>query len=627
MEMAVGITKANLFRIKLKMKMANTIRTCIIGTLLSMSFALHAQSITFSTPGGFYEQTLHLALSCDNQEAIIHYTTNGNLPTGNDAAYDSPLLLDEQMYSKSSIYTILNCPEDEFYLPHSVPKCIVIRAAAFDAGGNRIGEVSTNSYFIRSIGCDTHGLPAVSICADSLDLFDYERGILVPGATFNPSQPGATGNYYQTGREWERLTNFEFYEQDNTGINQVAGLRTHGGNGRKLQQKSLKLYARDEYGKKRFDYPFFENLPLDSFKHLVLKPFCATWFIAGANNHISNQIATPLNLETLASRPVALFLNGEYWGIYFLQEKPDEHYLEDHCHVDKDDVNLIEGWRGDCEAGSNHNFMALYDFIANHDLSDSSDYAFVAGQIDIGNFIDYQIVEIFTANLDWPANNMRCWQEGNGPWRWIFFDGDICLIQKEFDAFANATYDGPGGYPSNALSTLFLRKLLQNETFKLNFINRFNQLMHGPFAYETTKPFLDEALETLRGEIPNQVARFGFPDNLQNWKNHMAGINTFLELRANFVAEQLHEHFLSDNCSLIDALFPMPAQSEIHIQTLFDNTASTPIQIFDLTGNLQYCQHHVFGKGQSETVLPLHLPSGVYILRIGGKTKKFVVVN
>ena len=595
--------------------------------LLCLAYA-NAQEVTYSTPGGFYDNPFELTLSCNQQDKVIHYTTNGNIPTKNDPVFHTPLPLGRNLCSHSNIYTIPDCPDDMFYLPDSVQKCIVIRAAAFNAQGQRVSPVATNSYFIKSLGCDTHGLPAVSFCADSLDLFDYGRGIFVPGATFDPAEPQESGNYYQTGREWERLMNFEFYDSVSTGFNQQAGMRTHGGNGRKLQQKSLKLYARDEYGKKRFDYPFFENLSLDSFKHLVLKPFCATWFIAGANNHISNQIAAPLNLETLASRPVALFLNGEYWGIYFLQEKPDENYLEDHCHVDKDDVNLIESWRGDCEAGSNDNFMALYDFIANHDLSDSANYAFVASQIDMENFIDYQIVEIFTANLDWPANNMRCWQEGNGPWRWIFFDGDICLIQKEFDAFANATYDGPGGYPSNALSTLFLRKLLQNETFKLDFIRRFNQLLQGPFAYETTKPFLDEALETLRGEIPNQVARFGFPDDLQNWERHIGGINTFLELRANFVTEQLREHFLSDDFSLsIDALFPFPAQSEIHFQTHFDHTASTPIQIFDLQGRLQLSLNHVFGKGQSETVVPLQLPSGVYILRIGEKTKKFVVIH
>jgi hypothetical protein len=601
----------------------------LLTTILLLCLAsAKAQEVTFSINGGFYEEPFELTLSCDQHGKVIHYTTNGNTPTANDPIYQEPLLLDESLYSRSDIYTIHNCPDELWFQPESVKKCIVIRAAVFDEAGNRIGKVATNTYLIKSIGCDAHGLPAVSICADSLDLYDYDRGIFVPGASFDPSNPGETGNYYLTGREWERPVNFEFYELDNTGVNQKAGLRTHGGNGRKLQQKCVKIYARNEYGKKRFKHQFFETIPDSSFKHLILKPFTSSWTYSGINDYISNQIAARLNLETVASRPVVLYLNGEYWGIYYIHEKPDERYLEDHCHVDIDEVNLIEDWHGTCEAGNNTNFLELYDFIANNDLTDPEAYAYVESRMDISNFIDYQIFEIFTANLDWPANNMRCWQEGDGPWRWIFFDGDIGLIQKEFDAFANATYDGPNGYPASSRSTLFLRKLLENESFKVNFINRFNQLLHSAFAYETTKPLKDKAFETLEGEIPNQVDRFHNPESKHLWEQHIDGIDAFLSLRGKYVSEQMHDHYLSDDYNItIDALSPLPAQSEIRIQTHFDKTALTTIQIIDLNGRVRWSMEQTFGVGEFEIVVPIHLPSGIYILRVGDVTRKFVVIN
>jgi hypothetical protein len=601
----------------------------LLTTILLLCLAsAKAQEVTFSINGGFYEEPFELTLSCDQHGKVIHYTTNGNTPTANDPIYQEPLLLDESLYSRSDIYTIHNCPDELWFQPESVKKCIVIRAAVFDEAGNRIGKVATNTYLIKSIGCDAHGLPAVSICADSLDLYDYDRGIFVPGASFDPSNPGETGNYYLTGREWERPVNFEFYELDNTGVNQKAGLRTHGGNGRKLQQKCVKIYARNEYGKKRFKHQFFETIPDSSFKHLILKPFTSSWTYSGINDYISNQIAARLNLETVASRPVVLYLNGEYWGIYYIHEKPDERYLEDHCHVDIDEVNLIEDWHGTCEAGNNTNFLELYDFIANNDLTDPEAYAYVESRMDISNFIDYQIFEIFTANLDWPANNMRCWQEGDGPWRWIFFDGDIGLIQKEFDAFANATYDGPNGYPASSRSTLFLRKLLENESFKVNFINRFNQLLHSAFAYETTKPLKDKAFETLKGEIPNQVDRFHNPESIHLWEQHIDGIDAFLSLRGKYVSEQMHDHYLSDDYNItIDALSPLPAQSEIRIQTHFDKTALTTIQIIDLNGRVRWSMEQTFGVGEFEIVVPIHLPSGIYILRVGDVTRKFVVIN
>jgi hypothetical protein len=596
--------------------------------LLLCLASAEAQEVTFSTPGGFYGNPFELTLSCTHQDKVIHFTTNGNTPTADDPVYQEPLLLDERLYSRSDIYTIPNCPAELWYLPDSVKKCIVIRAAAFDADGNRVGKTTTQSYFIKSIGCDTHGLPVVSINADSLDLFDYERGIFVPGASFDPENPDETGNYYQTGREWERPMNFEFYETDNTGVNQQAGIRTHGGNGRKLHQKCMKIYARDEYGKKRFKHPFFETIADSSFKHLILKPFTSSWTQSGINDHVSNQIAARLNLETVASRPVSLYLNGEYWGIYYIHEKPDERYLEGHFQVDIDDINLIESWRGECEAGSNESFLELYDFIANNDLSDSVAFQEVARRMDIDNFIDYQIFEIFSANLDWPANNMRCWQVGDSKWRWIFFDGDIGLIKKEYDAFANATYDGPASYPSNSRATLFLRKLLQNESFKVAFINRFNQLLHTAFAYENTKGFKEAAFETLKGEIPNQVARFHNPDSLQLWEEHMEGIDAFLSLREHFVLEQMYEYYLADDFRLtIDALYPTPAQDVIRIRTNLDKTAMTHVQIFDIEGRLRYSKEWAFGVGESELAIPIWLPSGTYVLRVGDTTQKFIVIN
>ena len=608
----------------------NRIRPLLNAVLLLCLVSARAQEVVFSTPGGFYDKAFKLTLSCDQHDKVIHYTTNGNTPTADDPVYHEPLLIDKDLFSRSNIYTIQNCPDELWFQfqPESVQKCIVIRAAAFNESGDRISETETNTYLIKSLGCNTHGLPVVSICADSLDLFDYERGIFVPGAAFDPSNPGRTGNYYFSGREWERKINFEFIELNNTGVNQQAGLRTHGGNGRKLPQKSMKIYARDEYGKKRFKHRFFESIADSSFKHLVFKPFTASWFIAGANDHVSNQIAAQLNLETLASRPVALYLNGEYWGIYYIHEKPDERYLEDHCHANIAAINLIENWYGKCEAGNNDSFLELFDYIANSDLADPEAYTYVTCHIDIDNFIDYQIFEIFTANLDWPANNMSCWQESDGPWRWIFFDGDICLIQKTFDAFDNATYDGPNGYPASRASTLFLRKLLENESFKVKFLNRFDQLLHSAFAYETTKVFNDQALETLKGEIPNQVARFNIPNSLSDWESHMAGIDAFLAERKNFVLEQIQNHYLSSDFNLtIDALYPSPAQNEIHIRTNFDKTAQTALQVFDLTGRLRYCKNLVFGSEESEFTLPIHLPSGVYVLRIGEETKKFIVIN
>jgi hypothetical protein len=190
-----------------------------------------------------------------------------------------------------------------------------------------------------------------------------------------------------------------------------------------------------------------------------------------------------------------------------------------------------------------------------------------------------------------------------------------------------ATFTGEY-WSTSEWATLVFRKLLENESFKVAFLNRFNQLLHSAFAYETTKPLKDKAFEKLEGEIPNQVARFHNPDSLQLWEQHMDGIDAFLSLRERYVVAQMQERFFADDYSYsIDGLFPTPAQNEIHIQTNFDKTALTYVQIIDLKGRVHMSLEHTFGAGQYELILPIHLPSGIYTLRIGETTRKFVVIN
>ena len=88
---------------------------------------------------------------------------------------------------------------------------------------------------------------------------------------------------------------------------------------------------------------------------------------------------------------------------------------------------------------------------------------------------------------------------------------------------------------------MFLRKLLENETFKVAFVNRFNQLMLTALAYESTREANDKALSALQGEMPNQVARFGNPVSQELWEGHMGAIDEFLLRRADYVWGQLNE--------------------------------------------------------------------------------------
>lgn len=600
-------------------------------------------TVVFSATGGFYDEVFALQLSNANPQNHIRYTVNGNRPMAQSTLYEDYIVLDESSYSKSDIYTIQISPDNLVYVPDSIQHCIVIRAAAFDENDSCVSAVTTNSYFIRALGCDTHGLPAVSLCADSLDLFDYERGIMVPGVFFDSLNPQQSGNYYQKGIEWERLVNMEYRDYtNNDGINQPCGLRAHGNRARRQPQKGLKIYAREEYGKKRFKYSFFEDCPYNSFKHLVLKSFSTLYPNTSIQDYICGQTALDMGLEAGQSRPVVLFLNGEYWGIYFLQEKMDERFLEDHFNIDIEHCNIVGNWNGLVEhggpinvQGNNVEFAELMDWLDTTDLSQEQNYQRLGSLIDIDNFMDYIIFETFVANNDWPSNNMRCWKMDGGRWRWIFFDGDAAFNSYgvdqygnpiPLDVFGNATYTGSAGWPSSEKATRLFRKSLENEGFVSRFDDKIWEKCREVLNYENMSWYYSHIKELLSPEIETQSFRFGNPEYFGFWSWACTLTDDFLINREETYAQEWSRFMDVDENMVIRSLFcyPNPFSDKIHIIVNAERKESKEIAIYDMMGRKVFATTCGDCEESNEIILHPALPAGVYVMRVGAYSTKIV---
>lgn len=593
-----------------------------IGILLMASFVARAQyadTIMFSACGGFYDDVFSLELTCGNPQNHICYTTDGCDPTPQSPRYTGPLVLDERMYSKTDIYKIPNCTEDQFFVPDHIDHCIVIRAAVFDDDGQCVSETRTNSYFISALGCDLHGLPAVSLCVDTADLFDYNKGIFVPGVHFDPENPRWTGNYFEHGKAWEREANFEFYEYDNSGVNQRCGVRTHGGNGRRFHQKTLKVYAREKYGRKHFKHNFFPNIALGKFKVLVLRPFLSG--NGGCEDYICNKLAQQLDLDFMADRPSIVFINGEYWGIYYVKERPDEHYVEGHYGIDPDSVNIQRNWWGRVENGNSDNYKALQQWTKNADLTDPEQYAQLGELIDIDNFIDFYLLELFVANFDWPANNVRFWQSGDRKFRWMFFDGDSGFEFLDYDIFARATCVDDENYQ---VSSFFFRTLLESPLFQRQFADRFNQLIISVFSYDQTKPILDSIYQLLEPEAHRQFERFDppesfYPSTYEVWsEKHM-------EITNHFLRERPQHNFLSMKTPDVHAIHcHCDTQGNVVLQVEAGSFGSDEVDVFNLRGTLAYSQACMLACGENVLLLHADIPTGVYLLKIGDVAIKMI---
>lgn len=586
------------------------------------------EKVVFSATGGFYPHSFYLSLGCYYPNHHVRYTTDGNTPNAHSTRYETPLFLDERQFSNADIHSIPIAPEDLMFYPDTVLHAIVIRAAVFD-NDSCISDIVTNTYLIQDLGCDHHGLAALSICADSLSLFDYDTGIFIPGKHWDPEDPEYTGNYYQKGRAWEREANVEFYEpDDNSGINQICGLRTHGNRARRQPSKGMKIYAREEYGKKRFKHPFFDTTPLKSFKHLVIKPFSTLWPKAGTQDYITNCLAMKLGMEAPNSRPVVVYLNGEYWGIYFLQEKMDDHYLEDHFQINPDSCNIMGNWKGAVENGDNANFNEMMQWLEDADLSTAQNYGYLNSLVDVENFIDYQILETFIANYDWPANNMRCWQTNDSRWRWIFYDGDATLTHEQFDVIENATYTGHDTWPSSIQATLLFRRLLENNDFKTRFTQRAHALCESLLTYEQIVPYLNYVVEALRPEIENHRQRFGYPESVSSWEWSNTIVDDFLKQRPDSFLSIIDNNPIfkvSNHPTNTDdfACYPNPSDNEVYIKMLDEKSRPLDITISDVLGRVYYHENHYFAPNE---ILEIgsRLNPGLYIIKVGTSYHRFL---
>lgn len=595
-------------------------RLWLIWSLFFAVILAQAQNDTvlFSAQGGFYDNVFALRLSNTNPQYHIRYTTNGNSPTAQSPRYEGAMTLNASMFSKSNIYTINNTIPSQFYLPNDVKRGIVIRAAVFDENDSCVSLIVSNSYFIRSLGCDLHGLPVLSIMADSLSLFDYETGNFVPGINYDPADSTHTGNYKMRGDEWERQINMEFYEPDNTGINQLCGMRTHGNASRWFQQKGMKLFAREEYGKKHFLFRFFKDSPIVKYKNFCLHPYrCSNWLQMGGTDYLSQKVAGKLNIDALSVRQIVLFINGEYWGIYTMEESADEHYLKEHYNADLDSIAIIKYW-GLPNYGDINEWRSFYSFMSHADLTQPEDSAYAYEHMDVPSFIDYILLETFTANLDWVNNNVKIGQLAPGkPFRMMFYDGDGCFSRVDYQALDHALQQEG--------NSMVMNRFLENKGFRFQFCKRYNELSQTYFGYDFMKSVLDEYRQLVEGEVEDQYNRFHFPWSMNRWFTDMEKADEFMRQRHEYFREEIKDYLsVWESTSVAVSCYPNPFTDEIRLRYQSNNFKGEEVAIYDVMGRKVFSGTCSGNDNGNEIIFKPNLPAGVYVLKVGSYAQRIV---
>jgi|GEM_PF-116738 len=442
----------------------------------------------FSKNAGLYNLTfpdsLTIEIFAPNPGDVVRFTLNGNTPADTSMLYTQAI---------------------------GITKTTVLKARLF-AGGKLPGKVVTATYIINK----STNLPVVSITTDSANLWDYETGIYVKGPDAANNFPYYGANFW---RDVEIQVCFEYFGTAGERLLiQDAGMKIHGGWSRAFNQRSLRLIARGSFGKSKFDYPFFPDKNIGNFDKLILRN--AGNDFQGAHLRdglIHKMVQGKTQMATQDYQPVVVYLNGEYWGIQNLREKIDTDYLFENFALDDQNINLLEN-KHEVIEGDKQDFIDLHEFIMNHDLSIHENYETVCQQLDIPGLIDYFAVQLFIINTDWPQNNTKYWKHVNSKWQYIFMDADnamnfISSLQyHDIDSYQRILEN-----PTSDHSHIFIR-LLENEDFKICYINRTADLMNSIFKPANSIAFIDTIKDSLIGEMAYHKARWG--GSVSIWESH-----------------------------------------------------------------------------------------------------------
>ncbi len=473
----------------------------------------------FSLNAGQYDGAQLVELTTYDSNDQIHYTTDSKTPDQNSPVYGQAFNLD---------------------------KTTVIRAIAY-----RDGYLPSNAVCSTYLIDEDINLPIVSIVTDPKNLFDEQTGIYAKGPGWTSTFPHKGANFW---KDWERPAHVELLETDGTvGFSQDFGLRIYGQYSRGNDQKSFALIARNIYGKNSFDYPIFPDLPYTSYKSFIVRNSAQDANMSRIRTALQLSLAAETsNVDYQASRQGIVFINGEFWGVYDIMEKITEHFIAQHHNVDPERVDMLEG-NGAVMNGSNKEYKALIEYVKTHDLSVQENYDYVASKVDIDNYMDWVILEMYSVNSD--LGNVRFWKPRTpeGKWRWILYDLDWGFFhanqdsskayQDTFTEFLNPEGNGVGNSFDNSL----IRGLLQNEAFRQKFIERF--VYHTKVTFETQHVLqrIDELVANIEPYMQRDKDKW---DNgtVARWKSvQVELLKTFAKIRPDMNLFYLQQYFnLSD---------------------------------------------------------------------------------
>jgi hypothetical protein len=433
------------------------------------------------------------------ENQTIRYALNGEEPTDSSDIFPDALPVDSSM-----IIRLKSFPLDTNYLP---------------------SRIATYTYLFDEEG----DLPTIIITAPYAYLWSDTSGVLYEGYEGDSINPPKESNLW---KGLESPANITYLKGNTVEFNNDIGFSIHGVGCRVPSQKAYDINYRYRYGENSLNYQLYSEKSIFEFSKFTLRNSSQDWGDSFLRDPLASLLAVGLNIERQAFKPVRVYINNYYWGLFFLQEKSNEHFIEMNYKIDNNEVDIFN-ILGEPTNGSSKDYVEAWNAIAQSDLTNDSTFLCLTKDFDLGSFIDYFILEMYAENQDWLRNNVKIWRDGKKKTKWRFigcdFDNSLSLsTDTSVNMFACMTYPVQTLWFNDTTYTLLFRKMISNEQYRNRFLNRFADLMNTSLGKKRALFLLDSLVSLINNEVPRQRERWG---NFQDWDSCLNKIRFFINVK------------------------------------------------------------------------------------------------
>jgi hypothetical protein len=454
---------------------------------------------SFSLPSGFYITNTELVISNILHGDVVRYTTDGSCPDENSAIYVEPIALTENTVVRAKTYGDA--------LPSKETSC---------------------SYFIEI----NKQLPVVSLIINPDFLWSDSIGI------FNDFE-------IEKRTEWERSSKIQYFDNSTLKFETNNEIRLFGATAYELPQKSFAVFTNN-----KIQYQIFDGKEISVFDSFVMRSSSDDWHkTMFRDGFIHTIVHEKLNIDYQAYQPTVLYINGEYFGIFNLREKYNEDYLENNHEINKDSIDMLRlsywGLYVEVLAGTDDKYFEMLDYLNTNDMTNDIVFAGVGEYLNIENYTNYIITQIFIGNISY-KHNIKAWRVNNiiDGFKWLLYDTDRGYLNSRKQVFLMIYNSDP-----------VLKKLLENINYRNHFLQQTCSHINATFRKSYIDGLIDSLQSNIEQEMPLHIGKWGSQGGVQSmesWYSSIQVMNDFAKERKDTLLYRLDSAYnLSGQVSVL----------------------------------------------------------------------------